>query len=66
MKDSVKAFPIGFQEIVEQTNNIDFNQLSDSLLGSLLATLSATKPNGRFLELGTGTGLSIVCNDKRY
>ncbi len=31
---------------------------SDVLTGSLLRTLAATKPAGKFLELGTGTGLS--------
>lgn len=32
---------------------------SDRLLGSLLRTLIASKPAGNFLELGTGTGLSL-------
>lgn len=31
---------------------------SDVLTGTLLRTLAAAKPGGRFLELGTGTGLS--------
>ena len=31
---------------------------SDPLTGSLLRTLAASKPGGKFLELGTGTGLS--------
>lgn len=31
---------------------------SDLLTGSLLRTLAASKPSGKFLELGTGTGLS--------
>jgi len=30
------------------------------LFGSLLATLCAAKPQGRFLELGTGSGLSTA------
>lgn len=60
MKDTVRDFPIAFRDILEETNNIKFDQLSDSLLGSLLATLSATKPNGHFLELGTGSGLSTA------
>ena len=33
---------------------------SDQLTGRLLRTLAATKPEGRFLELGTGTGLSTA------
>lgn len=32
---------------------------SDVLLGSLLRTLVTSKPNGNFLELGAGTGLSL-------
>jgi predicted O-methyltransferase YrrM len=31
---------------------------SEPLLGALLRVLVASKPGGRFLELGTGTGLS--------
>lgn len=33
---------------------------SDVLTCSLLRTLAATKPEGKFLELGTGTGLSTA------
>ena len=32
---------------------------SDLQTGSLLRTLISSKPNGKFLELGTGTGLSL-------
>lgn len=32
---------------------------SDELVGSLLRTLTASKPAGNFLELGTGIGLSL-------
>lgn len=60
MKDTINVFPMGFQKIQEETNNIEFDQISDSLLGSLLSTLSASKPGGRFLELGTGSGLSTA------
>ena len=60
MKDTVEDFPAGFQEILEATNNIEFDQLSDPLLGLLLSTLATTKSGGRFLELGTGSGLSTA------
>src|SRR5690606_12617419 len=33
---------------------------SDLATGSLLRTLAGTKPKGKFLELGTGTGLSTA------
>ncbi len=60
MKDSVKLFPLGFQEILAESNKIEFDQLSDPHFGVFLSTLCATKPTGRFLELGTGTGLSTA------
>jgi len=58
MDDKVISFPTGFEDIEIETKNINFDQVSDALLGSLLSTLAATKPNGNFLELGTGSGLS--------
>ena len=33
---------------------------SDKFIGSLLKTLSASKPTGNFLEIGTGTGLALA------
>lgn len=38
MEDAVKVFPVGFQKILEETTNIEFEQVSDSLASSLLAT----------------------------
>ena len=60
MNDDIKNFPKKFTEIQEATKKLDFDQISDPLLGSLLSTLVATKPNGKFLELGTGSGLSTA------
>ncbi len=37
---------------------LNFNMASEPLTGSLLRTLVRSKPGGRFLELGTGTGIS--------
>ncbi len=37
-----------------------FKMGSDVRTGNLLRTLAATKPKGRFLEIGTGTGLSAA------
>ena len=39
---------------------IGFNQPSDRAIGYLLRTLIASKPQGTFLELGTGIGLSLA------
>jgi len=58
LTDNVEIFPAGFKKIENATKELDFDQLSDPLLGSLLSTLAASKPKGKFLELGTGSGLS--------
>lgn len=60
MKDTVEVFPQAYKDILEATNKLNFDQVSDAMLGSFLTTLSATKPNGNFLELGTGSGLSTA------
>lgn len=41
---------------LESARTLGFTQSSDALTGSLLKTLAASKPGGRFLELGTGVG----------
>ncbi len=43
-----------------KVRELEFSMSSDLLVGSLLRTLTATKPGGRFLELGTGLGLSLA------
>jgi len=48
------------QNIEKRGEAIGFEQKSDKRVGVLLATLCASKPHGRFLELGTGCGLSTV------
>jgi len=48
------------QKIEKRGEAIGFEQKSDRKVGALLATLCASKPHGRFLELGTGCGLSTV------
>ena len=42
--------------IREAAQTIGFTQSSDDLTGGFLATLAASKPGRRFLELGTGVG----------
>ena len=59
MKSSIhQPYPAAFAEIESATLNAGFTMASDPLTGSLLRTLAASKPAGKFLELGTGTGLS--------
>ncbi len=43
--------------ILESAGALGFTQSSDALMGGLLTTLAASKPGGRFLELGTGVGM---------
>jgi len=50
--------PVQYASIAEATKAIEFNMASDMQTGSLLRTLVASKPAGRILELGTGTGLA--------
>jgi predicted O-methyltransferase YrrM len=42
------------------TEAVGFTMASDNLTGSLLRTLAASKPGGRLLELGTGSGLATA------
>ena len=42
--------------IVADTKAMSFTMIPEPKVGALLATLAASKPSRRFLELGTGTG----------
>ena len=53
-----QPFPEAYAEIDALTKSSGFTMASDPQTCSLLRTLAAGKPGGRFLELGTGTGLS--------
>ncbi len=46
--------------LLERTRKMNFSMASETLVGSLLRTLAASKPGGRFLELGTGTRVSAA------
>jgi predicted O-methyltransferase YrrM len=48
--------PESVQHILAETEALHFNMVSEPKVGALLAALAASKPGGRFLELGTGTG----------
>lgn len=50
--------PEFYFDIDEATKESGFTMPSDILTCSLLRTLASSKPAGKFLELGTGTGLS--------
>jgi predicted O-methyltransferase YrrM len=42
------------------TERAAFTMASDDRAGALLSALAASKPRGRFLELGTGTGIGTA------
>jgi predicted O-methyltransferase YrrM len=60
MTEEVNHRPKAYNEIARATAVSGFTMASDILTCSLLRTLAASKPSGRFLELGTGTGLATA------
>ena len=59
MTEEIKQpLPKQYNNIDEATKQSGFTMASDVHTCSLLSTLAASKPGGKFLELGTGTGLS--------
>jgi len=59
MTEQIKQqFPKKYKDIEKATLKSGFTMASDVLTCCLLRTLAASKPEGKFLELGTGTGLS--------
>ncbi|GAA5520434.1 class I SAM-dependent methyltransferase [Aliifodinibius salicampi] len=61
MKDTAfQQIPEALKSIEQDTKKSDFTMPSERKTGSLLRTLVSSKPGGRFLELGTGTGLSTA------
>ncbi|WP_286965067.1 O-methyltransferase [Flavobacterium sp. UBA4854] len=60
MNDNSIVLPKFYSEIKSDSEKISFSMPSDLQTGSFLRTLSATKKDGHFLELGTGTGLSLA------
>lgn len=61
MNDSILIKrPESLHEIEARSKSLEFGMASDPRTGALLATLAASKPGGRFLELGTGTGIGTA------
>ncbi len=60
MNDSnILDTPSIYSELERKSEEIRFTMPSDVYIGTLLKTLVSSKSNGRFLELGTGIGLSL-------
>ncbi len=55
----LQPYPAAWAGIENDTKQSGFT-MSDPLTCSLLRTLAASKPGGKFLEIGTGTGLSTA------
>ncbi|HOY12710.1 MAG TPA: class I SAM-dependent methyltransferase [Saprospiraceae bacterium] len=60
LQDIRQTAPSSYFQIDNATKENGFTMPSDILTCSLLRTLAAAKPNAKFLELGTGTGLSTA------
>lgn len=61
MNDTItQRLPKAYSAIAEETDRLGFTMPSDVQTCALLRTLAASKPAGRFLELGTGSGLSTA------
>lgn len=60
MESEIQNVPVVYYAIDAATKEMGFTMPSDILTCSLLKTLAGSKPNGKFLELGTGTGLSTA------
>ncbi len=60
LEEIKQRYPVAYNAIKEATEANGFSMPSEVLTCSLLKTLAATKPGGKFLELGTGTGLSTT------
>jgi predicted O-methyltransferase YrrM len=52
--------PVAVAEIERRTIQLGFDMASEPRTGAMLRMLAATKPRGRLLELGTGTGLATA------
>ena len=52
----IRHQPAAVADIAADTAALSFNMMSEAKVGALLAVLATSKPGGRVLELGTGTG----------
>ncbi|CAM3593601.1 class I SAM-dependent methyltransferase [Cytobacillus oceanisediminis] len=58
MESNVIKIPEAYVKILQESELLGFQQSCDRKTGFLLKGLAASKPGGKFLELGTGTGAS--------
>jgi predicted O-methyltransferase YrrM len=60
MEDLPTAGPAALSGIIADSRRIGFSMWCEARVGSLLSTLAASRPGGRILELGTGTGVGAA------
>jgi predicted O-methyltransferase YrrM len=58
--DNAAAAPPAWREIDRRSRALGFDMPSEPGAGAMLRLLAASKPGGRLLELGTGTGLATA------
>jgi predicted O-methyltransferase YrrM len=56
----IAQVPLALPTILRDTETRGFTMASEPQTGALLRTLAASKPGGRLLELGTGTGVGTA------
>lgn len=56
----IRGKPVALDAIEKDTRAIGFDMASEPKTGALLRALAASKPAGRLLELGTGTGVGTA------
>lgn len=54
------AFPPALSALEQKSKDAHFGMASEPLVGALLRLLAASRPGGRILELGTGTGIATT------
>jgi predicted O-methyltransferase YrrM len=59
--DNQGVLPETWRAIGARTAALGFDMPSEADTGAMLRLLAASKPGGRLLELGTGTGLATAC-----
>jgi len=58
--EAISRRPEVLEAIYKATEELGFTMASEPKTGALLAVLAASKPGGRILELGTGTGIGTA------
>ncbi|MEE2979983.1 MAG: class I SAM-dependent methyltransferase [Pseudomonadota bacterium] len=57
---AISPIPVSLPDIERETIALGFDMPSERHTGAFLRALAASKPAGRILELGTGTGLAMA------